>query len=151
MQAGENLRKDPGEQLNIVLKANTTTDKTKNTPVADEIAVLMVDNELSLLNKRDIVISKKNPDNEHPIKFVNENLSMYDLFAFPLIHLFGEPGWQYQTYLKLRKDASNTNKETLDNLEVNPPDSIDAITKPKYVSAREFYSYRLQDGNCNIG
>ena len=108
MQAGENLRKDPGVQLNIVLKANTTKDKTKNTPVADEIAVLMVDNELSNLNKRDIVIKKKIPDNEHPLKFINENLSMYDSLAFPLIHKVSEPGWQYQTHLKLRKD---TNKQ----------------------------------------
>ena len=138
MQAGENLRKDPGEQLNIVLKANTTKDKTKNAPVADEIAVLMVDNELNNVNKRDIIITKKITDNDYPLKFVNENLSMYDPLAFPLIHIFGEPGWQYQTYVKHKKDVSVD-----DNQSYTVNDNVQR--KLKYVSAREFYSYRLQD------
>ena len=35
MQAGEHLRKSPGDVLNIVLKANQSKDKTKNTPTSN--------------------------------------------------------------------------------------------------------------------
>ena len=110
----------------------------------------MVDDELSKLNKRDIVITKRIPDTEYPLKFVNENLSMYDPLAFPLIHLFGEPGWQYQTYVKNRKDISNPNADNIDNLDHNTPDLIEVFKKPKYISAREFYSFRLQDRNGKL-
>jgi ABC-type dipeptide/oligopeptide/nickel transport system ATPase component len=102
-QAGKTMQKDPSASLNIVLKSNTSKDKTKNLPTANEVAVLIVDNGETKFSKRDVVVSKLNPQNDYPLKFVNENLSMYDPLAYPLIHLFGEPGWQFQTYPKKSK------------------------------------------------
>ena len=56
MQACEHLRKSPGDALNIVLKANNSKDKTKNTPTSNLIAVLMVNNDQFELNKRDVIV-----------------------------------------------------------------------------------------------
>jgi len=92
-QLGMILRNDPSKELNIVLKANTSNDKTKNTPTSNEIAALIVENnDISQVSKRDIVIKSTQDSDQNPYKYINETLSMYDPLAYPLIHLFGEPG-----------------------------------------------------------
>ena len=135
----------PGDVLNIVLKANTEKDKTKNTPTSNEIAVLMVNNDQFELNKRDVIVYRKNDEKDYPHKFINENLSMYDPLAYPLLHLFGEPGWQFQTYPKTRKFSNTANSEIEIIKDQTSNSDIQTVQKLKYVSAREFYAYRLQD------
>ena len=135
MQAGENLRKDSGTSLNIVLKANFM-DKRKNPPTSNEIAFLMKENNQTNLNQRDIVITKRNGEKSHLYQVVNENLSLYDPLAFPIIHLYGEPGLQFSTYPKIT--LSNDDPENVEN-------QSGSVTKQKYVTARDFYAYRLQD------
>ena len=57
MQAGEILRENEGINLNIVLKANETKDKTKNTPTSNEIAALIFDGDQTDYSNRDVVVS----------------------------------------------------------------------------------------------
>jgi hypothetical protein len=185
-QAGEMLRKDPSLELNIVLKNNTSKDKTLNKPTSDEIAVLMVEDNLEGISKRDVVVTRKASDNQYPHMFINENMSFYDPLGYILMHVNGESGWQYKTYLKNKRKnhlieqhfstqpINNFNDLTtyprincdeelissnmpidfydyLDIIENNDADSIaDEVspyieTKSKYVTAREYYSYKLQD------
>jgi hypothetical protein len=54
-QAGHTLRSEPNKEFNIVLKTNTSKDKTKNTPTVDEIASIIVDYDHTQHSKRDIV------------------------------------------------------------------------------------------------
>jgi hypothetical protein len=104
MQAGKMIQNSPDTQYNIVIKANVTNDRTKNKPSSDEIAVLMVEDDNTNINKRDIVVKARNSNERHPFTFINENLSMYDALAYPLLHLTGEPGWQYKYYAKRPKE-----------------------------------------------
>ncbi len=116
-QAGHTLRSEPNKEFNIVLKSNTSKDKTKNTPTVDEIAAIIVDYDQTQFSKRDIVLRKKKPlanqqvptdstqteannieppstseTRETDLQFINENTSIYDPLAYPLLHLYGEPG-----------------------------------------------------------
>ena len=181
MQAGETLRKDPSREFNIVLKSSVTNDRTKNLPTSNEIAVLMVDDDQINNNKRDIVIKKRNGSDEHNLQYINENLHFYDPLAYPLMHIFGEKGWQYKNYKKRSKDLLIKQYQAIKVLEtfeqINSTTQIDhdlpesffdfldhdfnennqnenefdderlveGETNSKYISAREFYSYRLQD------
>jgi hypothetical protein len=92
MHAGELLRQDKGKEVNIVLKTNLSKDKTKNTPTTNEVAALIVDNDQTKFNSRDVIVKQRNQEGEYPLKFINENLKFYDPLAYPLIHLNGEPG-----------------------------------------------------------
>ena len=131
MKVGEYLRKDPGTSYNIVLKANVTNDKRKNLPTSDEIAVLIEENNQTNFNLRDIIISQRNSENSSIFKLVNESLSMYDPFAFPIIHLSGEPGWQHHIYPKI--DHSKLNNNTIQKLDdVNTGNEHDSVTKIRY-------------------
>jgi hypothetical protein len=104
MQVGELLRNEPGKELNIVLKANDKYDRTKNKPTFDEIAVIINENEEATVNSRDIVVRKRNPESDSDLLNINENLHMYDALAFPLMHIYGESGWQFNYYPKRTKD-----------------------------------------------
>ena len=100
---------------------------------------------------------------------------MYDPLAYPIIHIFGESGWQYKMCPKRKKDIlinqnssingfplinfnnqSNVNYNNLgisNNIEPIDPISSDTNGKTsltKYITAREYYSYRLQDRPSNI-
>jgi hypothetical protein len=93
MHAGETLRKEPSKEFNIVLKSNVKKDRTKNKPTSNEIAVLMVENDQGNISKRDVIIKKRNAQNEYHLQYINENLHFYDPLAYPLMHIFGESGW----------------------------------------------------------
>jgi hypothetical protein len=194
MQAGELWRKDPAKELNIVLRDNFSKDKTFNKPVSNEIAVLMVIDELTTINKRDVVITKRTADDQHQNIFINENLAVNDPLAYPLMHIFGEMGWQYGAYEKILKKTKKSNNlvvnqhlienpvnhfstiqpnttQTLTNEEVgdflltenltsNQPVGSDYIdldvpendnnkTKQKYVTANQYYCYRLIERTGN--
>ena len=71
MQAGEIWRETPSREVNIVLKDNHSFDKTYNKPTSDEIAVLMVDDDQTTLNQRDVVVTKRIIENQ----FHFQNLS----------------------------------------------------------------------------
>jgi len=189
-QAGEILRKEPSKSLNIVLKSNTTKDKTLNLPTSSEIAVLMINSEDSdTISKRDVIVNKRNDTDKYPLMFLNENISYYDPLGYSLMHINGEQGWQYSTYPKLNKDDiknrdilikqhqlnsntknfNNINQEDIDNLpnEYSQNSNLHNLTleietdtdtnlmdndiientenKTKFITAREFYAYRLQD------
>jgi hypothetical protein len=118
MQAGKLINNSPETQYNIVLKADVRTDRTKNKPTSNEIAVLMVDDDQTTVNKRDVIVRPKNDSNGHPFKFINENLSMYDPLAYPLLHLAGEPGWQCNLYPKRTKND-------IENIQINNNPSDD--------------------------
>ncbi len=74
----------------------------------------MVIDELTTINKRDVVIKKRTADDEHQNVFINENLAVNDPLAYPLMHIFGEIGWQYGAYEKVIKKTKQNN-----NLVVN--------------------------------
>ena len=109
MQTGKLINKDQSNEYNIVLKSNVSYDRTKNKPTSSEIVVLMVENDSTKTSKRNVIVRPKNDQNQ--IKFVNENLHMYDPLAYPLLHVYGESGWQFNMYPK-------RNKETLLNLQM---------------------------------
>ena len=56
------------------------------------------------ISKRDIIVKKRNGNDEHPMMFLNENISYYDPLGYSIMHLNGEPGWQYNTYPKVTKE-----------------------------------------------
>jgi hypothetical protein len=162
MHAGETLRKDPSTEFNIILKADVKNDRTKNAPTADEIAVLMVDDGSTLGNSRDIVIKSRN-NNENPLSIISESHHVYDPLAYPLLHLYGESGWQYNKYQRRSKGIyqyklhdhplstfdqivlENSNDYQLPDIQTNPQINAKKTSKVKYVSARDFYAYRLHD------
>jgi hypothetical protein len=102
--------------------------------MSDEIAVLIVNND-SKVNKRDVVISKRNSNDEFPHLFINENMSFYDPLSYPLMHMDGQPGWQYNTIKRLSKkdlliefeltqqNGDNFHRINTNNLETNLPSS----------------------------
>ena len=170
-QAGERLRNDPSSELNIVIKANDKTDRTKNKPSVDEIAVLMVDDDQTI-DKRDIIVNKRNDESNSQLIYVNESLHMYDPLAYPLMHIFGESGWQYNMYPKRPKDIliyqhcainnlppmnlsidSNLNQNNLGISDLPIANitaaSVVETSRTKYITAREYYAYRLQDRPSN--
>jgi hypothetical protein len=142
----------------ILLKANVQRDRTTNKPTTDEIAVLMIDNGENFGNKRDVIIKQRNGTNEPILKFINETLHNYDPLAFPLMHIFGESGWQYNTYPHNPTPVLHNQKQFqpqhFSQIEVHQVDSdyinneinIDVENKKgRYVTAREFYAFRLHD------
>ena len=149
--------------MNIVLKANETKDKTKNTPTSNEIAALIFDGDQTDYSNRDVVVSKRISEGNYPHDFIKENLSMYDPLAYSIIHLSGEPGWQYNIYQKKSQqflldqfcanqpiaefDKVNINVDFDQNDEIgfNVQKNNSTLKKMKFVSAREFYAHRLQD------
>ena len=181
-QAGIKLRENPSMELNIVLKSKKV-DRTFNKPSSDEIAVLMIDDDQATISTRDIIVKKKNASEDYPLQFINENTSFYDALGYPIMHVHGESGWQYQTYYKKTKEELKSKNNLLnqnlideenntsigDNVIENhlPLDFYDfleceeeleidldidlegvepnSLRKSKYISAREFYAYRLQD------
>jgi hypothetical protein len=165
MQAGKLIKNTPDTQLNILLKSDVRVDRTKNKPTCNEIAVLMVDDDQATTNKRDVIIRAKAPNSQQPFQFINQNLSMYDPLAYPLLHIFGEPGWQYKLYKKRSKEMlinihlANANPPNFDENgvdtdyinHINPidPDN-DSSENNQFVTAREFYAYRLQDRKGRI-
>ena len=163
MQAGEILRENQGTSLNIVLKANEAKDKTKNAPTSNEIAALILDDDQTNYSERDVVVSKRIGEGNYPHTFIKENLSMYDLLAYSIIHLIGEPGWQYSIYPKKSKEFLfdqfcaeqpitefdqvniNVDFDQNDDIGFNIENNTINQKKIKFVSAREFYAHRLQD------
>ena len=103
-QAGKLVEKNPESQLNIVIKADVRTDRTKNKPTCNEIAVLMVEDDQATTGKRDVIIRAKSADARYPFQFINDSLSMYDPLAYPLLHMHGEQGWQFSHYPKRNND-----------------------------------------------
>ena len=103
MQVGKTISKDSTEEYNIVLKSNVSYDRTRNKPSSNEIAALIVNNDQTTTNKRDTIIRPRNENDQ--LMFVNENLHMYDPLAYPLMHIFGESGWQYNMYKKRSKES----------------------------------------------
>ena len=158
MQAGKLIENNPNTQYNIVIKSDIKADRTKNAPTCNEIAVLMVDDDQVNTNKRDVIVKAKNSDTSKPYTFINENLVMYDPLAYPLLHLFGEPGWQYNMYPKKKKGIINLQHDVLQMPQFDDPsvnfshensDYLNFSTieteSNKFVTAREFYCYRLHD------
>jgi hypothetical protein len=157
MQAGETLRNDKSLPFNIVIKADVRNDRTKNKPTCNEIAVLMVEDDQQNINKRDIVLHRKNGDQDKQFQFINENVHYYDPLAYPLLHLYGESGWQFNKYKKRNKETlskldeatqtSNQSKDDFINHELNDDNLLDDENgnSNKFVTSREFYAYRLQD------
>lgn len=121
-QAGELLRNTPSLPLKIILKSNTTKDKTFNKPTSSEIAVLMINTEESdQISKRDVIVNKKNKE-----MFLNENISYYDHLAYSIMHINGEAGWQYSFYTKLnKKEIINKGILIRQELLINPPTEIE--------------------------
>ena len=176
-QAGELLRQQPSIALNIILKSNKTKDKTLNAPTSNEIAVLMINNDdENHATKRDIIVKQKT-EGPYDTVFLNENVSYYDPLAYPLFLLNGEQGWQYATYPKLTEkqvkqiDIQINNKRNallnqhllnqpatgddiiiIDNEDEQLNDQLnqDTETNNKFISAREYYSFKLQDREGNL-
>jgi hypothetical protein len=172
-QAGELWRSDPSKEFNIILKDNYAKDKTKSVQAVNEIAVLMVEDDQTSTSTRDVVIHKRNTNELEPFIFINQNLAISDPLAFPLLHIYGEGGWQFQTIVRQMKSkrdrlinielsqqpienfnegdypTANLN-ETSDNSlnDIN----IDGIqTKNvKYVTCRDYYCYKLFERTSKI-
>ena len=84
---------------------------------------------------------------------------MYDPLAYPLLHVYGESGWQFNMYPKRNKETllklqmvneriSNFNELNVENLDFINEANIDddePLTSNKFVTVREFYAYRLHD------
>lgn len=109
------------EQLRIVLRpGNGTRGRRYNLPTCNEVAVLLPGEPSDI--KRDIVIEGRDGD----LRRVDEFQAVYDPLQYILLHPRGEDGW---TYKKYKKQSGTGTQHT---------------GSPRFVSAREFYAYRLQ-------
>lgn len=123
---GQQIKEKPNKELTIqFINRKIKKDKTFNLPTCDEIAVLIGEEfeGNTQLKKGNLACTKSGK-----LKQINSNITHYDPLHYPLMFPYGQPGWQYKTYIKAsRKEAQNENGN------------------PKYVSQMEFYSYMLQD------
>ena len=85
MQAGEALRHESSVPFNIVIKADVRTDRTKNKPTCNEIAVLMVEDDQQNVIKRDIVLQRKTNQNKNDF---NSLMKMSITMTLWLIHSY---------------------------------------------------------------
>lgn len=133
-QIGHQLKHEPNKQLKLVLKNNYKRDKRFNLPSANELAILMIDDENQENVHRDIVLYSKSPNESRLIR-INETHSTYDPLHYVLLFPKGQQGWSPDTYEKNKHLAAQNDSE----------DEEVQSEKTKYLTAMQFYSHRLQD------
>jgi hypothetical protein len=149
-QVGERLKTEPATDIKIVLKNNYKKDKRYNVPTANEIAVLMIDDE-NKSNERDIVIEAKCEinQNNYSKKFtrINEYFNIYDPLQYVLMFQHGDFGWHPQSIplIKKIKENCSLHNTSNENLESNSDSTNKSSKKMRFVTAMQYYSYRLHD------
>lgn len=100
----------PSHECKIIIKADPNITKAHkkrlNAPSTNEIAVLMVHDEI---NNRDIVIQKR----DNTLQRVNETHRKYDALQYPLLFWRGEDGYHFEYKLFDRKTKSDMKKKVI--------------------------------------
>ncbi|CAF1074549.1 unnamed protein product, partial [Brachionus calyciflorus] len=137
--AAKELRQNPFLDLSIVIKDhNTKDDRRYNKPSSTEFAVIFDSNELSEDDcKRQVILRSKITNK---IKIICDTHHAYDPLHYVLMFPCGNFGWAPKKF-KLTKNATDQN-----SFEINHEgDEFESNEKSRmFVSAMEFYSYKLQ-------
>src|SRR6266498_5383040 len=143
-QAGNLLKDNPSLNLKLIITNNRTKDPRRyNTPNASEVAAIMVgDGQEMEHQKRDIVLQPYEGD----IQRISEIHCAYAPLHYVLMFPRGEDGWHPNIPIRNNEDNISTrNNEGV--LEINDNDEANATSK--YVTAMNYFAYRLQIGHPN--
>ncbi len=135
-QAGNLLKDNPSLDLKLVITNNRTNDPRRyNTPSASEVAAIMIGTGQEIEHQnRDIVLQP----HEGGIQRISEIHCAYTPLHYVLMFPRGEDGWHPNIPIR---DSNDETTEIGDNDEVN--------TTSKYVTAMNYFAYRLQIGRSN--
>jgi hypothetical protein len=145
-QIGTRVKEQPSVDLQIELRINRTKDKRYNSPVACEIAVIIVNEKKHepVTARRDILTIKR----DGYLSNISEIHWSYDPLHYVLMFPYGQKGW-HASYLPKYSTAGPTDEEIesfLDESSSSAESSHDeAIKKQKFVTAKQFYAYNIQD------
>ncbi|EPZ36366.1 hypothetical protein ROZALSC1DRAFT_31476 [Rozella allomycis CSF55] len=85
----QHLRKIQAPEICLQLKANSPMDlRRHNLPTADDVSVLIIDNE-NEKNKREFILRHR----DNSLKTISELSRHYDPLQYPLLFPHGESGW----------------------------------------------------------
>lgn len=109
----------PSDESRIVIRADRrpqgTHERTYNAPTTEEVAVVLVDDELS---RRDIILQRR----DSRLQRIDESHPFYDAFQYPLIFWKGQASWHFNL------------------MQVNPITKVPTATR---ASPTKFYSHQL--------
>jgi hypothetical protein len=143
-QAGNLLKNNPSLDLKLVITNNRTKDPRRyNTPNASEVAAIMIGNGQEIEHQnQDIVLQP----HEGGIKRISEIHCAYTLFHYVFMFPRGEDGWHPKIPIRTNKNnTSMCNNEEVLEISYNDETNV----KDKYVTAMNYFAYRLQIGRPN--
>ncbi len=141
IKAADMAKENPSQDIRLVLKAAGTPDPRRfNLPTGNDIAIVIPQFNIDKPTYRDVVLYKTAEDHPrgHTTVRIHEMHPMYDPTAYPLLFIFGDKGYDYETY---KPDSSNSATQDKDQ-----PSKVVKVT------TRKFYRYRFmeRDGLFNI-
>ena len=141
IKAADMVNETPSQHIQLVLKATGTPDPRRfNIPRGNDIAIVIPQISTDKPTYRDVVLYKTAEDHPrgHTTIRIHEMHPMYDPTAYPLLFIFGDKGYDYETY---KPDSSNSATQDKDQ-----------PSKAVKVTTRKFYRYRFmeRDGLFNI-
>jgi hypothetical protein len=133
-QAGNLLKHNPSLDLKLIITNNRTKDSRRyNTPNASEVAAIMIgDGQEMEYQNRDIILQP----HEGGLQQISEIHRAYTPLHYVLMFPRGEDGWH--------PNIPIYNEEAL---EIS--DNDEANVSNKYVTAMNYFAYRLQVGRSN--
>ncbi|UZO22173.1 uncharacterized protein OCT59_014543 [Rhizophagus irregularis] len=143
-QAGNLLKHNPSLDLKLVITNNRTKDPQRyNTPNASEVAAIMIGNGQEIEHQnRDIVLQP----HEGNIKQISELHCAYTPLHYVLMFPRGEDGWHPKIPIYNKNDNISIHGNNNEVLEIY---SDNDETDEKYVTAMNYFAYRLQIGHPN--
>ncbi|CAB4488149.1 unnamed protein product [Rhizophagus irregularis] len=143
-QAGNLLKHNPSLDLKLVITNNRTKDPRRyNTPNASEVAAIMIGNGQEIEHQnRDIVLQP----HEGNIKRISELHCAYTPLHYVLMFPRGEDGWHPKIPIYNKNDNISIHDNNNEVLEIY---SDNDETDEKYVTAMNYFAYRLQIGRSN--
>ncbi|CAB4483680.1 unnamed protein product [Rhizophagus irregularis] len=143
-QAGNLLKHNPSLDLKLVITNNRTKDPRRyNTPNASEVAAIMIGNGQEIEHQnRDIVLQP----HEGNIKRISELHCVYTPLHYVLMFPRGEDGWHPKIPIYNKNDNISIHDNNNEVLEIY---SDNDETDEKYVTAMNYFAYRLQIGRSN--
>ncbi len=135
IKAADMVQENSSQDIRLVLKASGTPDPRRfNLPTGNDIAIVIPQINTDKPTYRDVVLYKT--AEYHPRGYttvrMNEMHPMYDPTAYPLLFIFGDKGYDYETFKP--QNSENGNKD-------GKPKS-DQTAK---VTTRKFYRYRFME------
>ncbi len=151
LKAAEVIEQNPSQDVHLVLKASGTPDPRRyNLPTGNDIAIVIPQVGTKAPTYRDVILYKSAAD--HPKGYttvrINEMHPLYDPTAYPLLFIFGDKGYDYETF---KPQTSNSDEQSKKPHTSNSDDQSQASNNVHKVTTRKFYRYRFmeRDGMFN--